>query len=128
MSIFGISTPEFLILFVLAAFLLGDRLPEYTLKARNFIRSARQMAEGAKTELKSQMGPEFEDVNWRQYDPRQYDPRKIIRDALSDDPADAPADPAAVGAAPVDPYAAQPSFEQHRYDPDRPTPFDIDAT
>ena len=30
----------------------------------------------------SEMGPEFDDVDWRQYDPRQYDPRRIVREAL----------------------------------------------
>ena len=32
------------------------------------------------------MGPEFEDINWRQFDPRQYDPRRIVREALMDRP------------------------------------------
>ena len=127
MSFFGISGPEILILLVLAAFLLGDQLPTYTVKLRNFVRSARQMAEGAKTELKSQMGPEYEDVNWRQYDPRQYDPRKIIREALWDDPDETgqPMDPQAVAAAPVEPA---PAWAPRSHDPDRPTPVDLEAT
>lgn len=127
MSIFGITTPEFLILFVLAAFLLGDRLPDYTVKLRNFLRTARQMAEGAKTELKGQMGPEFQDVNWRQYDPRQYDPRKIIREALSDDESEPQLDDADPDL-PGEPMSASYAFEPRRYDPDRATPFDADAT
>lgn len=125
MSIFGISTPEFLILFVLAAFLLGDRLPDYTLKLRNFLRTARDMAEGAKSELKNQVGPEFQDVNWRQYDPRQYDPRRIIREALSDDePAQSiPGEPDGGAVS-----APNRGFDPLRFDPDRATPFDDDAT
>ena len=42
------------------------------------------MAEGAKDQLKDQLGPEYEDINWRQYDPRQYDPRRIVKEALLD--------------------------------------------
>jgi hypothetical protein len=41
------------------------------------------MAEGAKVQLKDQLGPEYEDINWRQYDPRQYDPRRIVRKPCS---------------------------------------------
>lgn len=125
MSFFGIDTWEFLILIALGAFLIGpERLPEYLAKFRSWVRQARDMAQGAKSQLKEQMGPDFDDVDWRQYDPRQYDPRKIVREALfdepqHDDPADAdddvPAGPPALPAAP-------------RFDPDRPTPFDVDAT
>lgn len=74
---------EFIILIVLAVFLLGpDRLPEYAAKLARFVVHARRMANDAKGQLREQMGPEFEDVNWRQYDPRQYDPRRIVRQAL----------------------------------------------
>ena len=34
------------------------------------------------------MGPEFDDIDWRQFDPRQYDPRRIVREALLDDEPD----------------------------------------
>ena len=74
---------EFIILIVLAVFLLGpDRLPEYAAKLARFVVHARRMANDAKGQLREQMGPEFEDVNWRQYDPRQYDPRRIVKQAL----------------------------------------------
>ena len=120
-------------LIVLAAVLIGpERLPEYLTKFRQFVRSAREMAEGAKTQLKEQMGPEFQDVDWRQYDPRQYDPRRIVRDALGEDVADTlgvpqtqqAVDPAAQAAGVIAPVAVQ----TLRYDPDRATPFDFDAT
>ena len=63
---------EFIILIVLAVFLLGpDRLPEYAAKLARFVVHARRMANDAKGQLREQMGPEFEDVNWRRYDPRQ---------------------------------------------------------
>lgn len=120
----GISGPEFLILLALAGALIGpDRLPEYVSKLRMYIRQMRDMADGAKSQLKDQMGPEFEDINWRQYDPRQYDPRRIVREALFDpEPS-----PDAVDQEPVE-VSAQGSYDPHRFDPDRPTPFDHDAT
>ncbi len=74
---------EFVILIVLAVVILGpERMPEYAAKLARFVVAARDMANNAKGQLKEQMGPEFEEVNWRQYDPRQYDPRKIVREAL----------------------------------------------
>lgn len=82
-----INSGEFFIIVIIALVLIGPkRLPEYIAKLRNFIRAARDMAEGAKTQLKTEMGPEYQDIDWRQYDPRQYDPRRIVREALFDDP------------------------------------------
>lgn len=126
---FGISGWEFLILIALAAALIGpERLPEYVSKLRGYIRQARDMAEGAKSQLKDQMGPEFEDINWRAYDPRQYDPRKIVRDALLDpDPEDDTSEASdSFDDAPQ--LAGGPSYDPQRFDPDRATPFDHEAT
>lgn len=129
MSFFGIDTWEMLILVALAAFLIGpERLPEYLTKLRGWIRQARDMAEDARTSLKDQMGPDFQDVDWRQYDPRQYDPRKIIREAFLDE--DTPE---------ADPHDPDPASQQRpvsppllpspaRFDPDRATPYDDEAT
>ncbi|HYN67852.1 MAG TPA: twin-arginine translocase TatA/TatE family subunit [Ornithinibacter sp.] len=76
---------EFVLIAVIAVFVLGpDRLPEYAAKLARGIRKLRVMAEGAKDQLKDQLGPEYEDINWQQYDPRQYDPRRIVKEALLD--------------------------------------------
>lgn len=126
---FGISGWEFLILIALAAALIGpDRLPEYVAKLRAYIRQVRDMAEGAKSQLKDQMGPEFEDINWRAYDPRQYDPRKIVRDALFDPDPEPEATDATGGYADAPQLDAGPSYDPHKFDPDRATPFDHEAT
>ena len=37
--------------------------------------------------MREEMGPEFDEVDWKKLDPRQYDPRRIVMDALRDDPA-----------------------------------------
>ena len=58
---------------------LGRRLDRHVL-----VRTVRDMANGAKTRMRDEMGPEFDDVEWQKLDPRQYDPRRIIRDALLD--------------------------------------------
>ncbi|HQH06508.1 MAG TPA: twin-arginine translocase TatA/TatE family subunit [Phycicoccus sp.] len=90
---FGINGWEALILVVLAVVILGpERLPEYAAKLAHGVRRLRVMAEGAKVQLKDQLGPEYQDINWRQYDPRQYDPRRIVREALQE-PLDYVAEP-----------------------------------
>ena len=82
---FGVNGLEFVLLALIAVFVLGpDRLPEYAAKLARGIRQLRVMAEGAKGQLRDQLGPEYQDINWRQYDPRQYDPRRNLRDALLD--------------------------------------------
>lgn len=80
---FGVNGWEIVLLALIAVFVLGpDRLPDYAAKLARGIRKLRVMAEGAKGQLKDQLGPEYSDINWRQYDPRQYDPRRIVREAL----------------------------------------------
>jgi len=83
--VFGVNGWEIVLLALIAVFVLGpDRLPEYAAKLAHGIRRLRVMAEGAKDQLKDQLGPEYEDIDWRQYDPRQYDPRRIVKEALLD--------------------------------------------
>ncbi|MET0933711.1 MAG: twin-arginine translocase TatA/TatE family subunit, partial [Mycetocola sp.] len=86
---FGLTFEKLLIIAVIAVFLLGpERLPEYAAKFAHLIRSLRDMARGAKDRMRDEMGPEFDDVDWKKLDPRQYDPRRIIREALLDDSPD----------------------------------------
>jgi sec-independent protein translocase protein TatB len=86
--VFGLTFDKLLIVAVIAAFLLGpERLPTYAAKLGKFTRSLRDFANGAKSRMRDEMGPEFDEVDWKKLDPRQYDPRRIIREALLDDPA-----------------------------------------
>lgn len=121
---------ELLLLMVLAVLLLGpDKLPEYAAKLARAVRSLRDLAEGAKSQLRDEMGPAFDDVDWRALDPRQYDPRRIVRDALAEPAGDRSGGGTGVGSAdgsagPARAVGRTPG----RYDPTRPTPFDLDAT
>ena len=83
---FGLSGEKLIILVIIAAFVLGpERLPQYAKQLANLIKSVRRMAEGAKDQLASELGPEYQDLDWKKLDPRQYDPRRIIREALVED-------------------------------------------
>jgi sec-independent protein translocase protein TatB len=83
---FGLSIEKIAIVLVVAAFIIGpQRLPEYAAKLAQFVKTVKSMADGAKDRITSEMGPEFQDTDWKKLDPRQYDPRRIIRSALLDD-------------------------------------------
>lgn len=88
----GLNFEKMLVILVIAVFVIGpERLPMYAKKLADLVRTVKGMADGAKDRLREEMGPEFDDVDWKQLDPRQYDPRRIIRDALLEDEGQAPA-------------------------------------
>lgn len=142
---FGISGPEFIVLLAVAAIVLGpERLPQYAQQLARLVRELRRMAQGAQEQVRAELGPEFEDVDWRKLDPRQYDPRRIVRDALSDsldldDPLglkDKPVSPGgptaqsapAPQAAPPAQSSAPPSVRPAQASPSTAPAFDPDAT
>jgi sec-independent protein translocase protein TatB len=89
--VFGINPSEFIVLLVVAAVILGpERLPEYAAQLARLVRELRRMAQGASAQVRTELGPEFDEIDWAKLDPRQYDPRRIVREALSDvwDPDD----------------------------------------
>jgi len=125
-ELLSINGWEFVLLAVIAVIVLGpERLPEYVAKLRGLIRQARAMADSARGQLREQMGPEFDDIDWQQFDPRQYDPRRIVREALSD--VMDPDDPLGLKDKPVSNGGpvARAGFAALG---DRPAPYDTEAT
>ena len=89
---FGINGPEFLVLALIALLVVGpERLPQYAAQLGRMVRELRRMANGARDQVRAELGPEFDDIDWQKLDPRQYDPRRIVREALSDALDDEPA-------------------------------------
>ena len=142
---FGLTFDKLIIIAVIAVFLIGpDRLPGYAAQLARVVRSLRAMGDGAKDRMREEMGSEFDEVDWKKLDPRQYDPRRIIREALLEDPAATPtattAATAGVAAAIADemPKSAEPfanryvesAYEkrQRRLGKGRPAPYDMEAT
>jgi len=105
---FGITIEKLLVIGVLTALVIGPaRLPKYAAQFARIIRSLRSIADSAQERIRDEMGPEFDDLDWRTLDPRQYDPRRIIREALLDDvPVVLAAPPEAAGEMP-DPTSRQ---------------------
>lgn len=88
--IFGLSFEKVLIIAIIAAFLIGpQKLPQYAASLARLVKRVRQLADTAQERVREEMGPEFEDLDWRKMDPRQYDPRRIIREALLEEEPEA---------------------------------------
>lgn len=124
---FGLTIEKLLLWGVIAALLIGpERLPRYAEGLAHLVNRAKQYLQGARSRVRDEMGPEFDEVDWRKLDPRQYDPRRIIREALLDDAPVAPVKAAAVGAAVA---ATSPApVERPAFSKGDPPPFDSEAT
>jgi sec-independent protein translocase protein TatB len=123
---FGLTIEKLLLIGVVAALLIGpERLPRYAEGLARLTTRVREMVTGARSRMRDEMGPEFDEVDWRKLDPRQYDPRRIIREALLDD-----APVAAVKAASVAATMAAAGAEPTRgaFAPDDEPPYDSEAT
>jgi sec-independent protein translocase protein TatB len=123
---------ELVIIAVIALLVIGpERLPHYAQQLARLVRELRRMATGAREQVRAELGPEFDDVDWQKLDPRQYDPRRIVREALQDawddpEPAQAPDDSRLKKAARP---ASRPGGGASRPgDTTGPAPFDDDAT
>lgn len=118
---FGLTFEKLLLIGIIAVFLLGpERLPYYASQLARLVKSVRNMANGAKERMREEMGPDFDDVDWKKLDPRQYDPRRIIREALLEDD-----EPAPQVRPPVESAYAQ---RQRMIKEGRPAPFDAEST
>lgn len=121
---FGITFEKLLLIGLIAVLLVGpERLPRYAESAARLARRAGELLRDARTRVRDEMGPEIDDVDWRKLDPRQYDPRRIIRDALFEDP-----DPPTGVVAEPTPVMAKKPVERPEFSPHDPPPFDVEAT
>jgi sec-independent protein translocase protein TatB len=127
--VFGLTFDKLLVIGVIAVFLLGpERLPTYAVKLATLVKGLRKMANNAKERMREEMGDEFDEVEWQKLDPRRYDPRRIIREALLEDPE--PARPAASAPTVAQPAAPAPasSAPAAPRDASAGTPFDLEST
>ena len=84
---FGLTAEKLAVIALIAVFILGpQRLPLYASKLAKLVRAVRSFARDTRERLSDELGPDFDDIDWKKLDPRQYDPRRIIRSALEDDP------------------------------------------
>lgn len=85
---FGLDVEKLLVIGLIAVLLIGpERLPHYAEQFAKLVRRGGELLRDTKTRVQEEMGPEVTEVDWKKLDPRQYDPRRIIRDALFDEPS-----------------------------------------
>ncbi len=132
---FNIGPLEFVALAAVALIVFGpDRLPQLAKDAARMLRTLRDIAQGARTQLNSELGPEFADFDLASLNPRtaiknallgdedfsSLNPRESIQRALRGE--DDPVSPTANSeAAPIRPDS-RPLGQDER------PPFDTDAT
>lgn len=100
---FNLSPWHLLVLAIVGLVLLGpDKLPGLARDAARMIRNLREMATGAREQLRDELGPEFADVDLRTLNPRtavqravfgdevpnlrKFSPSAVVRDAILGEP------------------------------------------
>jgi sec-independent protein translocase protein TatB len=140
---FNIGPLELMVLLFVGLVVLGpDRLPGLARDAARMLRTLRELSNGARTQLREELGPEFADIDLRALNPRTaiqrallgddvdlnaLNPRTAIQRALLGDgtnPADA-ASANGTGAADIKPVSRPPVQPLGR---NEQAPFDPDAT
>jgi sec-independent protein translocase protein TatB len=151
--VFNVGPLEMLVLAAVALIVFGpDKLPQLARDAARMLRTLRTLAQGARSQLNDELGPEFADFDLRTLNPRTairnallgdedlaaLNPREAISRALrgEEDPAPAtPPSPPPVARQPTAPSAPEPSVPEpvirETRSPLAPgdfTPYDPDAT
>lgn len=142
------SGAELLIIIVIALIVIGpENMPKAAAQFGRFVRQAKDFTTEAKDRVKEELGPDLNDLDLKSLDPRQYDPRRIVRDALRDDPPPVAAAPTALAppvreapgmpASPATPLAAATPVAMspgaarrnpYQFTPGEPGAFDDEAT
>jgi sec-independent protein translocase protein TatB len=107
--VFGsLGWPEMLTLLVVALLIFGpDKLPAVAKDAAQMLRTVRNLAKDARSQIKTELGPEFTD-----FDLDSLNPRSFVRKNLFDDDDDQ-----TLNSRPQRP-ASKVNGEQAPYDPD----------
>ena len=80
---FDLSLPKLLVLGVLALLVFGpQKLPQLAAQAGRVLRELRQVAEGAKADLRDGLGPEFSDFD--DLNPRRFVQKHLLADLNAD--------------------------------------------
>jgi sec-independent protein translocase protein TatB len=82
--VFDLNITKLLFLAVIALVIFGpNELPRIARQAGRVLRDLRQIAEGAKADLREGLGPEFQDFDFEDLNPRRF----VQKHLFDDDPA-----------------------------------------
>jgi sec-independent protein translocase protein TatB len=82
--VFGVGLTEIAVIAFVAVLVFGpDKLPDLARQAAQFFKIAGKMAREARDELRTELGPEYSDLELRDLDPRSI-VRKHISEAMKD--------------------------------------------
>jgi sec-independent protein translocase protein TatB len=110
---FGIGFGELVVIAFLAVLVFGpDKLPDLAKQAGQLVRKLRNFANNARDQLRSELGPEFADLELRDLDPREI-VRKHIAEAMTDDD---------------EPGVAGEKRERRKLEEGERPPYDLEAT
>ncbi|MDZ5623577.1 sec-independent translocase [Nocardioides bizhenqiangii] len=110
---FGIGFGELVVIAFLAVLVFGpDKLPDLAKQAGQFVRKLRNFANNARDELRSELGPDFADLELKDLDPREI-VRRHIAEAMADEDDD--------------PVVGEKRPRRTLEDGERP-PYDLEAT
>lgn len=82
---FDLSLTKLLILAVIALIVFGpNELPKITRQAGRALRDLRRIAEGAKADLREGLGPEFQDFDFDDLNPRRFVQKHLLDDETTE--------------------------------------------
>jgi len=86
LPVFDLDLPKLVVLGVIALVVFGpERLPSMAAQAGQALRQLRRMADGARSELQQNLGPEFSDFDLNDINPKRF-VRKHLLDDIGTDP------------------------------------------
>jgi sec-independent protein translocase protein TatB len=86
--VFDLSITKLLFLAVIALVIFGpNELPRIARQAGRALRDLRQIAEGAKADLREGLGPEFQDFDFEDLNPRRFVQKHLLEDPAPESPA-----------------------------------------
>ena len=125
---FDLSLTKLLVLAVIALVVFGPHeLPKIAQQAGRALRDLRRIAEGAKADLREGLGPEFQDFDFEDLNPRRFVRKHLLDDDMPGQAGESFADLNSGPDAMVAGAAAPASPRATLLDGEDP-PFDLEAT
>ncbi|MEP6696872.1 MAG: sec-independent translocase [Pseudonocardiales bacterium] len=117
----SLGWPELILLMVIALFVFGpERLPKMAAEAGRMLRTLRQMANNARSDLQAELGPELGDLDLASLNPKTFIRKNLFDDELLDGANPLGGPPPVVG--------RQRTPAQRPLTEGEPAPYDADAT